>query len=159
MTGYRLGYLAAPLVFTEACTRLQAQITSCASSLAQHAGTRALSLPDEYSQDIISNMREKRDLTLTLLREIPHILTPTPQGAFYVFPQIDHYYGRPTPEGSLVRNSEEFCVYLLERFHVALVPGSAFGDDKAIRICYATSKEVLTDALEGLAACFASLLR
>lgn len=151
MTGYRLGYLAGPSEIVQKCTILQGQITSCASSISQRAGVAALSLSDDdfkaYNAEIIANMVEKRNFAHEKVSSIPHVLCPRPTGAFYLFPNVKYYFGKVTPSGTVIQNSEDLCVYLIEEFKVAVVPGSAFGDDNSIRIAYATSMENLETGL------------
>ena len=156
MTGFRIGYLAAPKPIAAAANKIQSQNTSCPCSVSQHAALAALrEVPPDYRRDAVASFRAKRDYVLSRLRAVPGLSCPTPQGAFYLFPTFSAFYGRITPAGKLINNSEALCLYLLETCHLALVPGSAFGDDECLRISYATSMEELATACdrisEGLA--------
>lgn len=156
MTGYRLGYLAGPTHLVKAATRLQGQITSCASSIAQHAGIAALeawpdAAPGGELHDHVAELRRKRDLALGLLRAIPALTCPTPQGAFYLLPDVSAYFGKATPEGAVVDSAEALCMALLDKYKVALVPGEAFGADNTIRLSYAATRENISDAVTKLA--------
>lgn len=157
MTGYRLGYLAGPLAVIKGCTTLQSQITSCASSIAQRAGTVALGLPEATMAPSVAVMRKKRDQVMAALAKIPRVTCSTPQGAFYVLPDVSAYYHKKTPAGQLIRDGHELCMYLLKEYKVALVPGDSFGASSTIRISYATSEEELDTALTRLGECLASL--
>jgi aspartate/methionine/tyrosine aminotransferase len=105
----------------------------------------------------IAEMREKRDLVMGQLRAIPGVQCSTPEGAFYVLPDVSAYFGRRTPDGQPVKDSHELCMYLLRQFKVALVPGESFGAPRTIRISYATSKQELATALSRLSECLLSL--
>eukprot|EP00971_Amphidinium_carterae_P037386 735046-Amphidinium_carterae.1 len=127
MTGYRLGYIAAPKQFAQVAAKVQSQITSCASSVAQHAALGALRSPKAYVDEKVVELQAKRDKSLELLLQIPDVLCPKPQGAFYLFPDISAYFGRKTPSGEVMADASAICMYLLDEFKVALVPGDAFG--------------------------------
>lgn len=153
MTGYRLGYMAGPKHVVRACTTLQGQITSCASSIAQHAAVQALELPEAELAPLFQGMRKKRDLVLERLATIPNLTVAVPYGAFYVLPEVASYMGvgRKSPGGVEMPDSTALCVELLRETGVALVPGDAFGAPNAIRISYAASVEELTTAMDRLA--------
>lgn len=157
MTGYRLGYLAAPKPIVQAATKLQSQITSCAASMAQYAGIAALKSPLSYVDGKVVELQAKRDRALELLGQIPQVTCPKPGGAFYLFPDISAYFGRATPKGEVIQDATRFCLYLLEDFRVALVPGEAFGAPRCIRLSYAATMENITDAISKLGACLQSL--
>lgn len=157
MTGYRLGYLAGPSPVIKGCTTLQSQITSCASSIAQKAGIAALQLPATTIAPSVEIMRKKRDRVMSALGQIPRVACSVPQGAFYVLPDVSWYYHKKTPEGQIIRDGHELCMYLLKEYKVALVPGESFGAPTTIRISYATSEDDLDIALTRLAECLASL--
>eukprot|EP01047_Picozoa_sp_COSAG01_P050636 COSAG01_NODE_5137_length_4461_cov_2.612016_5_plen_425_part_00 len=160
MTGYRVGYMAAPLPIVKACSKLQGQLTSCASSIGQYAACAALrEVPETFFSDAVTGFRAKRDFVLTELAQIPGVTCAKPEGAFYVFPVISAYFGSTTPGGSVVSNSNEICVYILDEEQVALVPGLAFGDDNCLRICYATSMQILQTAMERVSRAFSKLQR
>jgi aspartate/methionine/tyrosine aminotransferase len=145
MTGFRLGYLAAPAPYAKACTTLQSQFTSCAGSISQAAGLAALEQVDEAElQEKFSEMKTKRDYVLDRLAQMPHVLVAVPpQGAFYVLPDLSHYM---TDEFDDV----EFCKTLLQTHKLAIVPGSAFGAPGTVRISYATSLSELAIAMDKL---------
>ena len=161
MTGFRIGYLAAPVKFIRAATTLQGQITSCASSIAQKAAGRALAMSHDeqraYRDEILGVMRTKRDFLFEQLQAIPLVKTVLTEGAFYLFPDVSAYFGKRTPAGRPILNSEDLCLYLLSDFHTALVPGSAFGDEKCIRFAYATSMDLLETGALNFKRCLATL--
>lgn len=149
MTGWRIGYLGAPVVIAKACDKLQGQITSATSSISQYAALEALltdpaTCPDIHEMVKIFNQR--RNLVLDMLKEIPGIRTNLPKGAFYVFPNVSYYYGKKN-EPYVINNANDLCMYILEKVNVALVPGNAFGDPNCIRLSYATSGELLIEAI------------
>lgn len=149
MTGWRIGYIAAPLAIAKACDKLQGQYTSGASSIAQMATIEALLTSPKESDELknmIKTFNERRDLVVGLLKEIPGIKTNTPDGAFYVFPEVNSYFGKKF-ENYIINNASDLCMYILETEYVGLVPGDAFGSDECIRISYATSNEILKEAI------------
>jgi len=149
MTGFRVGYIAASAEITAACNKVQSQNTSCPCSISQHAAIAALrDVPPSFQTEAIANFRAKRDFVLQRLNAMPHISCPTPQGAFYAFPTIAGLFGKRTPGGTTLHDSEGVCLYLLEDCHLALVPGEAFGDGSCLRISYAASIEELTKAMD-----------
>lgn len=149
MTGWRLGFMAAPLPIAKACDKLQGQITSGTCSITQRAAITAMDTNPAESPDI-KNMVEaflyRRDLALALLKEIPGLRTNTPDGAFYLFPEVVKYYGK-TDGNKVIHSASDLCDYLLETAHVAIVPGVAFGSLDCIRISYATSEDQLREAI------------
>jgi len=160
MTGWRIGYLAAPAEIAVACDKMQGQFTSGACSISQHAALEALRTAPGESDDLkmmLSAFQERRDLVIGLLKDIPGIKTNTPDGAFYIFPDISWYFGK-SASGKMINNSVDFCLYLLDKVHVALVPGSAFGSPECIRISYATSNENLIDALSRIKSALSQLI-
>ncbi|MDR1938072.1 MAG: pyridoxal phosphate-dependent aminotransferase [Tannerellaceae bacterium] len=146
MTGWRIGFIAAPLWIAKACNKLQGQYTSGASSIAQKASVAAFS----GDQTCVARMREaflrRRDLVVGLCREIPDIKISVPQGAFYLFPEVDAYFGK-SAGGRTVRDAADLAMYLLEVGHVATVGGAAFGAPRCLRFSYATSDENLIEAI------------
>lgn len=150
MTGWRIGYIAAPEIIAKACTKLQGQFTSGASSISQAAAAAAL-LTDPKSSDDLKDMlkqfRNRRNLLVDLLNGVPGLKTNVPGGAFYLFPDVSSYYGKSTGEIT-IKNSDDLSMYLLEDAHVALVAGEAFGSPECIRISYATSVENIKLAVE-----------
>lgn len=149
MTGWRLGYMASCKEIAKACDKLQGQITSGTSSISQRAAITAIQTNPAESDDIklmLDAFQYRRDLALSLLREIPGFNLNVPDGAFYLFPEISAYYGK-TIENRTIMSGTDLCDYLLDVAHVAIVPGSAFGSADCIRISYATSEDNLREAI------------
>mmetsp|Transcript_98510 Transcript_98510/g.306739 ORF Transcript_98510/g.306739 Transcript_98510/m.306739 type:complete len:430 (-) Transcript_98510:142-1431(-) len=157
MTGYRLGYLAAPAPIVKVATKLQSQITSCAASISQFAGIAALQSPRAIIDGHVTELQAKRDAALTLLQAIQGVTCPKPGGAFYLLPDISSYFGRKTVDGETIADANALCLHLLEAYRVALVPGEAFGAPKCIRISYAATLENIKDAIGKLGACLQAL--
>ena len=156
MTGWRVGYIAAPQWIASACNKIQGQVTSATCAIAQKATeTAMLASPSE-----VEHMREafhkRRDLMLKMLSEIPGIKTNTPDGAFYIFPDISYYFDKTDGENK-ISNSSDFCMYLLNDAHVALVAGEAFGSPNCVRISYAASEENLIEAVNRIKKSLAKL--
>lgn len=150
MTGWRLGYIGAPLAIAKACDKLQGQVTSASCSIAQRAAIKAMEMNPKTSKDIISmrnKFKERRDMMFHLLQEIPGVKTRLPQGAFYFFPEVNSYFGKKYDKYT-INDSNDLTMYLLYEANVALVPGAAFGDDNCIRFSYATSNELLVEAIK-----------
>ena len=148
MTGWRIGYIAAPKEIAKACDKLQGQFTSGASSIAQRAALEAIAGDPDTPElrTMRAAFRERRDLMLKLLADIPGMKLNHPDGAFYIFPDISYYFGKS--DGTIkINNANDLCMYLLNTVFVALVPGDAFGDPNCMRFSYATSKENLTEAV------------
>ena len=156
MTGYRIGYIGAPLWIAKACSKLQSQFTSGPSSIAQRAALKALVSDNFFTVDMNEVFRRRRDLVLQGLSEIPNLKYNVPDGAFYVFPDVSAYYGKTDGE-TVVKNSTDMSLYLLAKAYVATVPGDAFGNDKCIRLSYATADEKLKKAMTHLKEAFAKL--
>ena len=157
MTGWRLGYLAAPGWITEAAATVQGQFTSAPSSITQRAGIAALAMDREPVREMVRAFRERRDFVLAALAAIPDVVCPKPEGAFYAFPDVSAYVGTTAPDGRTIRNSEALCFYLLDAHDVALVPGSGFGADYGLRISYAASMDDLQEAMRRIADGLAAL--
>ena len=147
MTGWRIGYLGAPQWIAKACTKMQGQITSGANCIAQRATIAALDAPVENIKYMIDEFSSRRDMILQLLDKIDGFVLNQPKGAFYVFPDISHYFGK-TLKGKSIENASDFAIYLLEEAHVATVTGDAFGCPNNIRISYAASKEDISEAVD-----------
>ncbi len=146
MTGWRVGFMGAPVWIAKACDKLQGQITSNTSSISQKATRTAMEMDPQTIQPMRNEFKKRRDLALYILRQIPGLKTNTPQGAFYIFPDISYYFGK-SDGTNMINSSTDLCSYLLDQAHVALVPGSAFGDDNYVRLSYAISQDKLTEAL------------
>ncbi len=146
MTGWRGGIMAAPRWIAQACDKMQGQFTSATCSITQKAMHRAMEIPAEDIHPMRDAFHRRRDLVLSLMKDIPGMKCNLPEGAFYVFPEISYYFGK-SYNGKTIHNGTDLSMYLVEEAHVALVPGAAFGDDNYIRFSYATSEERLTEAL------------
>jgi aspartate aminotransferase len=145
MTGWRLGYLGAPKEIAKACDKIQGQITSATCSIAQKAAEAAVNLDPAITIPMRESFRKRRDLVLKLMKDIPGLKTNTPDGAFYVFPDVRYYFGK-SYNGTKISNASDLCMYLLDHAKVAIVPGAAFGNDDHVRISYATSENQLVKA-------------
>ena len=159
MTGWRIGYAAAPKYLAKACDIVQGQYTSGASSISQLAALEAMKTSKESSSEIeymLRAFKERRDLVYELLCDIPGINVNMPDGAFYFFPEVNSYYGKSNGK-TTIENSKDLCLYILENVYVALVPGSAFGNPDCMRISYATSKELLIEAIKRIKSALAEL--
>jgi len=142
MTGWRLGYIAAPLQIAQACDKMQGQITSAPCSITQMAGVAASLGTMQPTYDMVTEFRKRRDLVYKLLNEIPGIKTNLPDGAFYFFFDVSHFFGK-SYNGFAVNSPEDMSSYLLKEGLIALVNGEAFGDKKCLRLSYAASQEKL----------------
>jgi aspartate aminotransferase len=159
MTGWRLGYLAARPEIVKAASKLQGQLTSAPSTISQVAGIAALDLDHSVIQAMVTEFRKRRDFVVRSMQEIPGVLCPVPEGAFYVFPDISTYVGGTTDSGRTLLRSQDVCMYLLEEYDVALVPGEAFGEPNGIRISYAASDNDLKVACERIHLAFSKITR
>mgnify|MGYP006286592831 FL=1 len=149
MTGWRIGYMAGPEWLAGACTKLQGQMTSGATSVAQRAAIEALTGDQGCIDEMKRAFIRRRDLVLRHIAEIDGVRCPTPGGAFYVFPDFSAYFGKRAGSRA-INNSMDLCLYMLEEGHIATVPGSAFGVEGCVRISYANSDENLEKAMERL---------
>src|SRR6187551_294632 len=147
MTGWRVGYIAAPKWIADGCNKVQGQITSANCSIAQRAALAAIQGDIKPTEEMVAAYRKRRDIVYKLLKEIPGVKANYPQGAFYFFPDVSAYYGKS--DGSVtIKNGDDFCLYMLETAHVSLVPGGAFGDEACVRLSYAASEKDLREALK-----------
>ena len=155
MTGWRLGYAAADLDIVAAMSKIQDQSTSNPTSIAQAGGVEALNGPQDAVETMRLAFQERRDVIVPALNNIPGIHCLNPQGAFYVFPNVSALYGKSwTPEGDAPRTiggSDDFAAYLLEKYEVAVIPGSGFGTDGNIRLSYATSMDNINRGIARIA--------
>ena len=156
MTGWRVGYAAARKDIIKAMIKIQGQVTSCASSVAQKAALGALAGSQEATEHMVEAFRERRDFVCGRLREIPHVSFVEPHGAFYILADISYYLGKSCC-GKTVTTSLELAECLLDTARVAVVPGSAFGAENTIRIAYANSMASLAEALDALDAALRTL--
>ena len=146
MTGWRIGFLGGPEAIARACNKMQGQITSGANCIAQRAVITALEAAPTKVQYMIDEFELRRDLILNLLKDIEGFSCNTPEGAFYVFPDVSAFFGK-TLNGSLIKNATDFSLYLLEAALVATVTGDAFGNPNCIRISYAASQDQIKEAM------------
>ncbi len=156
MTGYRIGYIAAPLWVSKAVNKMQGQYTSGVSSIAQKAAEAAYNGPQECVEEMRVAFERRRNLIVGLLQEIPGIELNMPDGAFYAFPKIDSYYGKRCGD-TVINDDNDLALYLLNEAHVATVAGTAFCCPGYIRLSYATSDENLREAAKRIAAALAKL--
>jgi aspartate aminotransferase len=147
MTGWRIGWLIGPKEIIKVCSNIQGQSTSHATSFAQKAAETALTSPQDEVERMRKIFAQRAQLLSQILKEIPGIEFIPPQGAFYLFAKVSAYYNKKTPEGKEIKDSISFSEYLLDSAKVAVVPGSAFGDDEFIRISFANSEENLKKAV------------
>jgi aspartate aminotransferase len=157
MTGWRIGYTAGPLPLIKAMTKIQGQSTTNAAHISQIATIAALTGP----QDCVATMRaafdERRKEIVKLLRAIPHVQCREPKGAFYAFPDVSHYVGMKSPEGSILDDDVQLCDWLVEVGKVAVVPGSGFGAPGFVRLSYATSMANVQEGVSRLAKALGTL--
>jgi aspartate aminotransferase len=156
MTGWRVGYIAAPKWIADGCNKVQGQITSANCSISQRGALAAITGDLGPTKKMADAYHKRRDLVYNLLKEIPGIKANYPQGAFYFFPDVSYYYGKSDGQ-SVIQNGDDLCLYLLEKAHVSLVPGEAFGEEKCIRLSYAASEAELVEALRRLKEALAKL--
>ncbi|MFC0654989.1 pyridoxal phosphate-dependent aminotransferase [Mongoliitalea lutea] len=149
MTGWRVGYICAPLFIAKACEKMQGQFTSGGTGIAQRAALAAIAGDQTPSAEMEKAYLKRRDLVLKGLQAIPGIETHIPEGAFYFFPDVSSFFGKKAGD-FVISNADDFCIYLLEKANVSLVTGEAFGAPKCVRISYAASEEELTEALRRL---------
>lgn len=146
MTGWRIGYIGAPEFIAKACTKMQGQVTSGANSIAQRATIAAVEADPSVLKHMVQAFHNRRDLVVGLIKEIPGLKINVPEGAFYVFPDVSSFFGK-TLNGTLIKDATDFSMYLLSEANVATVTGDAFGNPNCLRISYATSEAILTEAL------------
>ena len=146
MTGWRIGYIGAPEFIAKACTKIQGQVTSGANSIAQRATITAVEADPKVLNHMVDAFHKRRDLVVGLIREIPGLKINVPEGAFYVFPDVSEFFGK-TLKGTKIENATDFSMYLLAEANVATVTGEAFGNPNCIRFSYATSEDLLKEAL------------
>lgn len=156
MTGWRLGYIGASKMIADACNKVQGQFTSATCSIAQRASIAAMNADPAVLSDMITAFKNRRDLVLSMLKEMPGVKANTPEGAFYIFPDISAFFGKKYKEYTIT-NSQDLCLYLLAEALVALVSGDAFGAPECIRISYAASEQTLTKAMERVKEALAKL--
>ncbi|MDR1499899.1 MAG: pyridoxal phosphate-dependent aminotransferase [Tannerellaceae bacterium] len=160
MTGWRIGFIAAPYRIAAACNKLQGQYTSGACSVSQKAAVAAFDGDQGCVAAMCEAFRRRRDMVVALCSKIPGMETNTPEGAFYLFPKVDSYFGArpaagatdtPASTATIIGNAADLSMYLLESAHVATVGGAAFGAPEHIRLSYATSDANITEAISRIA--------
>ncbi|MFA5971143.1 MAG: pyridoxal phosphate-dependent aminotransferase [Lentimicrobiaceae bacterium] len=159
MTGWRLGYMAANKEIAMACDKLQGQITSGASSITQRAAIAAMDTDptvSNYVKLMVEAFKYRRDLAITLLREVPGIKLNVPDGAIYLFPEVTSYYGKSIGD-RIILSGSDLCDYILDTAYVAIVPGAAFGSPDCVRISYANSEDILREAIKRISKALANL--
>lgn len=149
MTGWRMGWAIAPAAIVKAMDTIQSQETSCPSSVSQAALIAALDGPQDCVAEMRKEFAARRELTVSLLRAIPGVTLPVPDGAFYAFFDISSYFGKTFGDRK-VTDSLSFCTALLEQAHVNLVPGSAFGTEGFVRMSFATSRKTIEEGIARL---------
>ena len=163
MTGWRIGYIAAPEWIVKGCNKLQGQYTSGPCSVSQKAAEFAYTQSQECVEEMRKAFERRRDLIVSLAREIPGLEVNVPEGAFYLFPKCSSFFGRSVScadsaaNGTTINNSTDFAMYLLEEAHVATVGGDAFGDPDCFRMSYATSDDNIREAMRRIAEALAKL--
>lgn len=156
MTGWRLGYIAADPAIVKGCEKLQGQLTSATCSITQRAAIEALTGDLTASRDMLKAFTDRRKRILELLSAIPGIACAEPDGAFYVFPRIDAYFGKKHGD-IVINNADDLCMYLLNTAHVSTVTGTAFGEPTCIRLSFANSMANIEKAVERIKKAFADL--
>ena len=156
MTGWRVGYIGAPLWLAKACTKIQGQFTSANSSISQRGALTALTSDLAPTKEMSEEYLRRRGFVKELLDEIPGIKTNLPLGAFYFFPDVSAYFGKSF-EGNVIKNASDLCIYILDHAHVSLVTGEAFGDPNCVRLSYAASEEDLREAIRRIKEVLAKL--
>ena len=156
MTGWRIGYMAAPEWIVKGCNKLHGQYTSGPFSVSQKAAMVAYNASQECVEDMRKAFERRRDLIVSLVKEIPGLEVNVPDGAFYVFPKCKSYLGKTDGE-RVIKDTNDFAMYLLEVGHVATVGGDAFGDPECFRMSYATSDDNIREAMRRIKECCAKL--
>ena len=157
MTGWRLGYIAAPTEIAALSEKLQGQCTSGATAFSQQGAIAALNGPMDASLAMRDAFRVRRDALYNQLKAIEGVEVNLPDGAFYFYPDLANFLGKSTPEGKKINDIETLCLYILDKEGLALVPGSAFGTESHVRISYAYATETLNDGVARLASALSSL--
>jgi aspartate aminotransferase len=156
MTGWRLGYLGAPEAVAKACVKIQGQFTSGPSSISQRAALIAVKADPAVTKGMQEAFKNRRDLLISLMKEVPNIKVNNPGGAFYLFPEVSYYFGK-SHAGTVIKDAKDLCMYLLNVGHVAMTPGGAFGAPNYIRLSYATSEDIIREAVSRIKKALAEL--
>ncbi len=158
MTGWRIGYAGGPEWLIGAMRKLQSQSTSNPCSISQAAAVAALNGPQDFLAERNAAFEKRRDLVVSMINDTPGLSCPTPEGAFYVYPDASGLMGKTTPKGAVIETDEDLIGYFLDEAQVAAVHGAAFGLSPAFRISYATSEELLTEACTRIQRACAALI-
>jgi aspartate aminotransferase len=156
MTGWRLGYMAAAIPVARACEKIQGQFTSAATAITQRAAIAALTGDMKPTEEMIKQFKLRRQRVMELLAELPLVKCSEPQGAFYVFPVMDNYFGKTDGE-DVMKNADDLCMYFLNKAHVSTVTGKAFGEPNCIRISFANSMANIEEGFARIKAALAKL--
>jgi len=156
MTGWRVGYIAAPKWIADGSNKVQGQITSANCSISQRGALAAITGDLSPTKKMVEEYRKRRELVYNLLKEIPGVKANYPHGAFYFFPDVSFYFGK-SDGATTIKDGDDFCLWMLEKGHVSLVPGGAFGEDKCVRLSYAASEKDLLEALRRMREILATL--
>ncbi len=156
MTGWRIGYICAPKWIADGANKMQGQLTSANCSISQRAGLAAISGDITPTLNMVEEYRKRREIVYELLKEIPGVKANYPQGAFYFFPDVSFFFGKSDGQKT-IKDADDLCLYLLEKAHVSLVPGGAFGDPKCVRLSYAAAEKDLITALKSIKEVLAGL--
>jgi aspartate aminotransferase len=156
MTGWRVGYIAAPKWIADGSNKVQGQITSANCSISQRGALAAITGDLAPTNMMVTEYHKRRDIVYKLLKEIPGVKANYPQGAFYFFPDVSFYFGKRDGD-TVIKNADDFCFFMLDKGHVSLVPGGAFGDEKCVRLSYAASEKELVEAMSRMKKALASL--
>ncbi len=148
MTGWRLGYIAAPVEIAKACDKIQGQFTSGPNSVTQRAAIAALLGDLRPTHIMVEKFKERRQKVMQLINGIPGVICNEPPGAFYIFPDVKSYFGKTTAAGEIIHNADDLCMYFLNTAHVSVVTGKAFGEPNCIRISFANSSENIEKGFE-----------
>lgn len=156
MTGWRVGYIAAPKWLADGSNKVQGQITSANCSISQRGALAAITGDLTPTHQMVEEYKKRREIVYQLLKEIPGVKSNYPQGAFYFFPDVSYYFGK-SDGTTTIKNGDDFCLWMLEKGHVSLVPGGAFGDDNCVRLSYAASEKDLREAMKRMKETLATL--
>jgi aspartate aminotransferase len=148
MTGWRLGFMAAPKEIAKACEKLQGQMTSGTNSVAQKAAVVALTSSLDSTKEMVKEFERRKNRVVELLRQIEGVELAVPDGAFYAFPVVKSHFGKKAPNGDVIKDADDLCMYLLNTAHVSTVTGTAFGDGDCIRLSFANSMTNIEKALD-----------
>ncbi len=157
MTGWRLGYIAAPVEVAKACDKLQGQFTSATCSITQRAAITALLSDMSPTYEMVKAFKLRRETVMSLIAGIPGVICNKPPGAFYIFPDVKAYFGKKSTDGSFINNADDLCMYLLNSAHVSTVTGAAFGEPNCIRLSFANSIENINKGFAKLKKALADL--